>query len=210
MWIFSFYSLVDGVFVAKGVGEHALAAVNLSMPYINTVFSFGIVFAAGSSIVISIFLGQKNGEKANQYFNQNIVVVAALCVAFSIFTLLNMDFIVDLLGATGSTREYVKQYITVIAPFVVFYVVSYNLEVLVKTDGSPHVSILGVFTCAMTNVVLDYVFVIRFHWGVPGAAVATGIAQALSTVIFLLYFWKRGKHLQITKFKFDFSIYKRV
>ena len=58
MWIFSLYTMVDGIFVAWGVGEHALTAVNLSMPFTSLVFMVGILLATGTSTVISIALGQ--------------------------------------------------------------------------------------------------------------------------------------------------------
>ena len=67
MWIFSLYSLVDGMFVAWGVGEHALTAVNLSLPFVSLVFTLGILLATGTSTVLSIALGQKDVERAVSY-----------------------------------------------------------------------------------------------------------------------------------------------
>ena len=74
MWIFSLYTMVDGIFVAWGVGEHALTAVNLSMPFTSLVFMVGILLATGTSTVISIALGQGDLDRARNYFNQNLFV----------------------------------------------------------------------------------------------------------------------------------------
>ena len=74
MWIFSLYSMVDGIFVSRGVGEHALAAVNLSLPYVNLIFAVGLLFAVGTSTLISIALGMDRREEGE--------VLAALEAAF--------------------------------------------------------------------------------------------------------------------------------
>lgn len=174
MWIFSLYSLVDGMFVAWGVGEHALTAVNLSLPFVSLVFTLGILLATGTSTVLSIALGQKDVERARNYFNQNLFVVIAATLLLAVLVLFNLDWVADFLGATGENHHLVKEYVGVIACFSVFFTVSYNLEVQVKADGAPHVSIIGVISCGLMNVVLDYIFVMHLHWGVWGAALATG------------------------------------
>ena len=159
MWIFSLYSLVDGMFVAWGVGEHALTAVNLSLPFVSLVFTLGILLATGTSTVLSIALGQKDVERARNYFNQNLFVVIAATLLLAVLVLFNLDWVADFLGATGENHHLVKEYVGVIACFSVFFTVSYNLEVQVKADGAPHVSIIGVISCGLMNVVLDYIFV---------------------------------------------------
>lgn len=168
MWIFSLYSLVDGMFVAWGVGEHALTAVNLSLPFVSLVFTLGILLATGTSTVLSIALGQKDVERARNYFNQNLFVVIAATLLLAVLVLFNLDWVADFLGATGENHHLVKEYVGVIACFSVFFTVSYNLEVQVKADGAPHVSIIGVISCGLMNVVLDYIFVMHLHVGVWG------------------------------------------
>ena len=68
MWIFSLYTIVDGIFVAHGVGSHALGAVNLSMPFVSLIFTVGILLATGTSTVLSVAVGQGDEEKARNYF----------------------------------------------------------------------------------------------------------------------------------------------
>ena len=188
MWIFSLYTMVDGIFVAHGVGSHALGAVNLSMPFVSLIFTIGILLATGTSTVLSLALGQGDEDRARNYFNQNLAVVIVLSLALTAAVLLNLDRVAIFLGATGDLLPLVKEYVAIIACFSVFFTVSYNLEVQVKADGAPHVSTIGVLSCAIMNVVLDYVFVMHFHWGVWGAALATGLAQVTSTVVFVIYF----------------------
>ncbi|MDO4267884.1 MAG: MATE family efflux transporter [Eubacteriales bacterium] len=210
MWIFAFYTIVDGFFVARGVGPDALAAVNLSMPFNNFIFAAGLLFATGTSTVLSFSLGEGSLEKARELFSQNLFLVALLGLLIGAAVLCSLESVALFLGATEVTLEYVKGYVKWIAVFAVFFIVSYNLEVQVKANGAPQITALGVGACGMANIVLDYIFVIRLGWGVEGASLATGLSQAISTAIFLIYFLTHRKTLRIQRFHWRLSIYRQI
>lgn len=210
MIIFSFYTMADGLFVAHGVGEKALAGVNLSAPYNSIIFAIGLLMAVGTSTVIAICLGQGDKTTACHTFTQNICFVFIIAVIISIVTIVNLEPFAYFLGADAQTLPYVKQYVGTIAPFAVFFMVSYNLEVLVKTDGTPTLSVIGVTCAGLSNVFLDWLFVMKFHWGVFGAAFATGLAQVFSTLIFLSYFIWKSNTLKFKRFPLNLGIYKRI
>ena len=210
MWVFSIYSMIDGIFVSKGVGSEALAAVAISAPYINTVFALSILFSIGTATIVSTTLGNGDNKKANEYFTLNTVVLSILSAIIIILSLLNLDKLAIFLGATSSTLEYVKEYLGTLILFVGFYIVSYSLEVLIKSDGYPHLSTVGVIISATTNIVLDYILVIKLDYGVQGAAFSTGIARVLSFSFFFIHFLRKKGKLKFVKFKFDFSIIKKV
>lgn len=210
MWIFSLYTMVDGVFVARGVGPDTLASVNLAAPFTALFFAVGLLFAVGSSTVISIALGAGDSESANRCFNQNIVVLLLLSLLITAAALLNLERIARFLGASGATLAGTIDYIGIIACFSVFFIVSYNFEVLVKVDGAPQLAAVSVICCALMNVALDYIFVMRLGWGIKGAAFATGLAQVTSTVMLGLYLWRHGQRLSFGRFRFDLRIYRRI
>lgn len=210
MWIFSLYSMVDGIFVSHGVGEKALAGVNLASPFNQLVFAIGLTFSVGASTIIAACLGRKETKRANQYFNQNLVVLGLCALALTAFVQLNLDSVVRFLGAEGEIYQHTRDYVRIISLFAIFFMISYNLEVLVKTDGMPQISVIGVTSCGLMNVLLDYVFVMRLGWGVAGAAFATGLAQVTSTVIFLSYFLIQKRQLQFGRFTPQLGIYKRL
>ena len=210
MWIFSLYTIVDGIFVAHGVGSHALGAVNLSMPFVSLIFTISILLATGTSTVLSLALGRGDEEEARNYFNQNLAVVIILSLALTAGVLLNLDGVARFLGAEGDLLPLVKEYVGTISCFAVFFTVSYNLEVQVKADGAPHVSTIGVLSCAVMNILLDYVFVMHFHWGVWGAALATGLSQVTSTAVFVLYFIRHPAPLRFGKFRPNLGAYRRI
>ena len=187
MWIYSLYTMVDGIFVSHGVGEAALAAVNLAMPYVWLVFASGILLAAGISTMISTALGSGHTDRANQLFSMNFAVAAGAGLLITALTLIFLNPLTRLLGATPDSFVYVREYVGTVGCFAVFFIVSYNMELLVKTDGSPMTSTVSVLACGLTNVLLDYLFVMRLSMGVFGAALSAAALTELSggIVVFL-------------------------
>ena len=210
MWFFSIYTMVDGMFVGKGVGPFALAAVNLSMPFVNTIFAIGLLIAIGSSTLITFYFGQNKREKSNEVFTLNVIILSILGVTISFISLLFLDKIAIFLGATRETLTYVKDYLRIIIIFSTFFIVSYSLEVLVKADGFPIYSIIFVTLSALTNIVLDYILVIRFDYGIKGAAFATGLSQVISCVAFLIHFISGKSNLKFVKPKLDLKLIKNL
>ena len=208
--VFSLYSIVDGLMVSKGVNEYAMASVNLAVPFTNVLFSIGIIFAVGTSTIIAIDLGQGQGEKANSLFSQNTVLLSCIGLTITVLVLVFLEPFAVLLGAKDVTYQYTMDYLKGLAPFAVCFIVSYNMEVLIKTDGYPKLAILTVITGCLTNCVLDYVAIFLLDWGVWGAAVATGLSQLLTCVIYLRHFLRGHNTFHFVKFKMDWSIYKRL
>ena len=185
-WVFSLYTMVDGIFVARGVSEVALTAVNISMPFTTGLFSVSILFAVGNSTIVAIFLGQGEKQKANEVFTQNVVLLCILSVLITILVMIFLDPFARFLGATDHILPYARTYIGTIAPFSVVYILSYSFETMIKTDGYPKLATIYVTSGAVLNCILDYILVMVLHKGVWGAAFATGISQA---AVILLYLW---------------------
>ena len=117
----------------------------------------------------------------------------------------NFNGLVKLLGATEHTEGYVKDYLLIILMFSIFPMASYYMEVMLKVDGKPKFATLGVCISAVTNLTLDYVFVIVLKYGVKGAAIATVISQCFSFTLFLIHFIRAGNRIEFVKFKFDLN-----
>ena len=186
MWIFTIYTMVDGIFVAKGVGEEALAAINISMPLINMAFGLSILFAIGASTKVSFFKGKNDLESANKTFTLSSFIVFIIGLLFTVIALLNMDSLINILGSTLETKNYVKEYLSILVLFFPLYMTSYHFEVLIKADGYPNKAVITMVVGALVNIFLDYLFVLVFKWGIQGAAIATGLSQLMSSSVFLL------------------------
>lgn len=210
MFVFSTYSIIDGIFVTHGVGELALAAVNLCMPFINAMFAVAVLLSVGTSTVCAIHIGRGEQEAANKTFTQNAFVVGACALLLTLVVHLFPNQVVGILGATDGTRAYMITYLQTVSSFAVFFMVSYCFEVMVKTGGHPSVSIVGVAACCLTNIALDYVFVMRLHMGVQGAALATGIAQGMSFLIFLTHFLRGRSRMKFRVSRPFLNVYRRI
>ena len=187
-WVFSLYTMVDGIFVARGVSEVALTAVNISMPFTTGLFSISILFAVGNSTIVAILLGQGEKERANEVFTQNVVLLCTLSVLITILVIVFLEPFARFLGATDNILSYAKTYIGTIAPFSMAYILSYSFETLIKTDGYPKLATIYVTSGSVLNCILDYILVMVLHKGVWGAAFATGISQAAVILLYLLHF----------------------
>ena len=210
LMVFSLYSIVDGLFVAKGVGEYAMAAVNLAVPFTNVMFSIAVTFAVGTSTILSIYLGQGNREHANRLFSQNLVLLVIIGLTITALVLVFLEPFALLLGAEEETLGYTMSYLRGLAPFATCFIVSYNLEILVKTDGRPMLAILTVCIGCLTNCVLDYVAIFVLNWGAWGAAFATGLSQLLTCVIYITHFLGKHTTFHLVRFRPEGSIYRRL
>ena len=210
LMVFSLYSIVDGLFVAKGVGEFAMAAVNLAVPFTNILFSIAVVFAVGANTIIAIYLGRGEGERADSLLSQNLALLTAIGVTISLLVLVFTVPFARLLGANETTLDYTVHYLRGLAPFALCFIVSYNMEILVKTDGYPRIAIATVVTGCLTNCALDYLAIFVLNWGVWGAAVATGLSQLLTCVIYLRHFLCGRSTFHIVRFRMDWRIYRRL
>ena len=210
LMVFSLYSMVDGLLVSLGVNEYAMSAVNLAIPFTNALFSLAVMFAVGSSTIIAIHLAQGRKEEANGLFSQNFFLLLGVGLVISAAVLVLREPFAKLLGADQVTLEYVKQYLAGLAPFSACFIISYNLEVLIKTDGFPKLAVITVTTGAVANCILDYIAIFWLDMGVFGAAVATGLSQFITCVMYLAHFFGPKCTFRLKKFKFDPRIYKRL
>lgn len=210
MWIFSLYTMIDGIFVSRGVGETALAAVNIAMPFVNFIFAISMLFSTGASTIISIYIGKNNIKKANEIFSFNLFCMLTISLLITLLCLLNIDRISLFLGATENTFDLVKDYLKIIISFNGFFIISYCLEVLTKADGYPYLAIVGMIISALTNIILDFLFVIILDFGIKGAAYATIISQGVSFIFFLSHFMSKKSKLTLTKFDFKLKYLKRI
>lgn len=199
MWVYALYTMVDGFFVSNFCGEVEFSAINISMPIVTSFFALGILFSIGTQALVGFNLGQKNIKTANEVFTTGIVSILFVGILYTILISIFLRDIIGFLGSTSETHEYVYEYLRTVVPFGVFFMTTYQLEVLVKVDGFPIISAVSVLVAALTNLLLDYVFIAQFDWGLRGAALGTGIAQVVSTALMTAHFLKRRGNIAFSK-----------
>lgn len=199
MWIFALYTIVDGFFIGKFLGANELAAVNIVMPYVNLSFALGIMIAIGGATIISISLGEKNFEKAHRVYSLSLELFMILGGFLGTIGIFFPHKIVEILGANEIILADATTYLFYLSFFTVFYLLSYGLEIFVRVDGNTLYSLVCIIIGALLNIILDYLFIIKFNMGIMGAGLATGIAQ-FGTAASLGYYLL----LKSTKLRFSF------
>ena len=210
MVLFSSYTIVDGIFISKGVGELALAGVNISLPFINFLSGVAILLSMGTSTLCAFALGQGDHEKAEKIFSQTVAIIVGISIVITIAVSLFSEPLACFLGAGPQTVGYSAQYLHVVCLFSLCFILSYCLEVMVKVDGAPQLAMFGVGVSFLINVGLDYLFIMVWHWGVFGAALATGLAQLGSLLFFLFHFLSGRSNLRFRRFSFHPKELRRI
>ena len=188
VWIFALYTMVDGMFVGRGVGADALAAVNLSMPYISIMFAISILVTIGSATIVGVKRGEGKHEDASRLFSSTIYALLTFGLLVCALSYFFIEEIAVLLGARDELIPMVVEYLQTLLLFNAFYLVAYSMEVFVKVDGFPKLELMVIGIAAVMNIVLDYILVIRLGMGLRGAAIATGCAQMTQAIFLLLHF----------------------
>lgn len=210
MVLFSLYTVVDGIFVSWGAGSDALTSVNIAMPFVSFLSGFSILISMGTATLVAFALGRGDSEEADGLFSQTVAAIVAASLLITGLAAVFAEPIAGFLGAGPAYLENSAAYLRIVSLFAVCFILSYCLEVMVKVDDSPGMAIVGVGASFLTNVALDYVMVIVLDWGVRGAAWATGIAQVVSLLIFLAYFFSKRSQLKIRRFKPRPNAFRRI
>jgi putative MATE family efflux protein len=207
----SMYILFDTIFVGRGVGSAGLAALNISIPIYNVLFAVGLLMGVGGATALSISIGQKNVDKLNDIFTYSVVIALSIGALITIFGSIFIDELICFLGANADNFHLVKEYLGIVIMFSISFIMVNTLAVFIRTDKAPRLAMWSTIVGAITNIVLDAVFIFVFNWGMRGAAIATVMSSVLS-LSFLVYFhFIRGNtKLRLVKPKFSPELLKRI
>lgn len=203
MWVFTIYTMVDGIFIGRYVGPLGLAGVNITMPLINLTFAIGIMIAVGSSTLIAIHYGEGDWTAGNKIFTTAVYSLLTCGILISLIITIFIDPIIYFLGGNDILYPYIKDYLRIIILFCTCYMTGYALEIYIKVDGNPVYPTLCVVTGGVVNILLDYIFVVLFHFGIKGAALATGLSQVTTTSLLFYYIFFKTKRVKFTKITYS-------
>lgn len=203
MLISALYTIIDGIFVGQGVGDNALAAVNIVLPFTVMLVGIANMMAVGGGALVSKNIGAKKIDKAVNIFRQVSKFLMILCIVISIICVAFTDTIVKLLGATPALEDLAVDYLRYYALFCIPNLVGVVLNSFVRNDNRPKLAMISTIAGAIANVILDYVFIFNFGLGIKGAAIATGLGQILTVVILLPHFIKKKGNLSFGKVKLE-------
>ena len=207
-----FYNIVDTIVVGKYLGEDALAAVGSAYTIMILITSIIIGLCMGASVFFSIRFGQKDYGGIRQSFFISFVGIFIVTIALNAFAYALLNVLINLMSIPIEIQAMFKEYMLVIFSGI-FAVFLYNIfSNLLRAVGNSLIPLVFLAVSAITNVVLDLVFILYCKWGVIGAAAATVIAQYLSGIGIMLYYFIFGSDLRVKKadMKWDKHIFKEI
>lgn len=183
------YNLVDKMFIGHipGVGKQALAGVGVTAPVILAISAFAALVSMGGAPKASIFMGKGDNEQAEKVMGSCTWMLIALSVVLTAFMLIFGKMILQLFGASEDTISYATDYMNIYCLGTLFTQLTLGLNAFITAQGKTLISMCNVAVGAVTNIVLDAVLINGVGMGVKGAALATVIAQGVSTCFVIRY-----------------------
>ena len=178
------YNMVDRMYIGHidGEGSMALTGVGICFPLIMIISAFAYLVGMGGAPRASIFMGKGEKETSEKILGNCFSALIIVALLLTAITLIFREPLLYLFGASKNTIDYAEEYMTIYALGTVFVQLTLGLNAFISAQGFSKISMLTVIIGAVTNIVLDPLFIFVLDMGVSGAAVATVISQAISAV----------------------------
>jgi len=191
VFVNALYNIVDRIFIGQGVGAEALSGISVIFPVMLIMMGFGMLIGIGTGVYVSINLGKNNLERAEKTLGTGFALMLVVSVIIMIVTYLLKVPILRSFGSTEETFRYANEYLNIILAGVVFMVVGFSLNNVIRSEGNARIAMVSMILSSVSNIILDAVFILWLDMGVKGAAYATIISMFILMVWVLAHF--RGK-----------------
>lgn len=181
------YNIVDQIFIGWGVGYLGNGATNVVFPITIIALALAVLIGDGGAAYLSLKLGEGDLDSVKKGVGNAAVMVTIVGILMLVITLIFMNPILTLFGATDKLRPAALEYGYVIAIGLPFTMISTALNSMIRADGSPKFAMFSMLLGAIINTIFDPVFIFIFHMGVRGAAIATVMGQVVSFLVSVLY-----------------------
>ncbi len=184
----SLYNIVDRIYIGQGVGSLALAGLSAIFPIMIIMMAFGMMVGMGAGVRISLNLGKKDFDRAEKVLGNSFVLMIIVSALITAIGFAISDPLLGFFGINAETYGYAKEYLNIILAGAVFNVVGYALNNLIRSEGSANVAMISMLLSAGVNIVLDWLFIMKWNMGVKGAAYATVISQIVLCIWVVAHF----------------------
>lgn len=208
MFVFtSIYTVVDGFFISNYAGKEPFAAVNLIMPFIMILGTVGFMFGTGGAAIVSKTMGEGDPDRANRYFSEIVEVNILFGAILTVIGIALMEPVSIALGADEAMLPYCVLYGRICVAGNVAFMLQNVFQTFFVVAEKPHLGLFFTVFSGVTNMVLDFLFVGIFKWGVAGAAIATVMSQVVGGVLPIFYFAaKNSSRLRLKPAKIEWRI----
>ena len=204
------YDIIDGIMVGNLLGETAFAAINLAMPFVIILFSIGDLIGVGSAVPLSITLGEKDHEAANNIFSYSIVMLFISGLGIGLLVFFAAPFLIALQGASGKLAEISIIYLRIYALFIPISGMMFAMDNYLKVCGKVGRSMALNILMAVSGAILEAISLIVFHTEVWGAAFAYSLAMVIASTIGLWPFIRGKMVLKLVRPKPTLALTKQI
>ncbi|MDI9412611.1 MAG: MATE family efflux transporter [Bacillota bacterium] len=197
MLVQALYNVVDRIFVGNGVGPNGLAGLTVVFPVMLVQMAFSMLIGLGATALISIRLGEGKPREAEHIMSNAFGMLVFISIGLTIVGITFIDPLVHLLGASDAISPYARDYLSIILYGSVFQSIAFGLNHMIRAQGNPKVAMATMLIGAITNTILDPIFIFGFGWGVKGAAFATVLSQMISAIWVIAFFLKGKGELKL-------------
>ena len=202
MLVNSLYNIIDSFFVAQ-ISEEAMTALSLVYPVQNFINAVGIGFGVGINAVIAFYLGAGDDKKADQAATQGLVLATIHGFVLTVCCITMMPTFLGMFTSSKTVIELGIHYSVIAFAFTMIIIVGITFEKLFQAVGNMKTTMISLMCGCITNIVLDPVLIFGYgpfpEMGIEGAALATGIGQALTLVIYLFVYFVRSIRVHIRR-----------
>lgn len=202
--------VIDGIFIGHGVGADGLAAVNIAVPIYSFFYGISLWVGIGGATLYSMHIGRGETAKAKRIFTLSFATAVGATIIVSIVSLLMMEPMAYFFGANDVIIDYVLDYMFVLLAFGIVFVLESMLSIFIRNDGNPILAMTALIVAAVGNIILNYLFIFVFAWGVKGAAYATVLATFIAFIVMLAHFFRKSSTLSFVRFSWERSQLRHV
>ena len=210
--IASIYNICDRVFLGQYVGALAIAGLTVTMPIMNIIHAFGSLVGAGSGARMSIVLGKRDIRWAESILGNSMILTIFFGILFVSGYYFFSDAILSLFGASAETIAYAKEYMDIVVPGMFLTTVTFNLCNLIRSSGYAQKSMWIMLSGSIINIALDTLFICVLDMGIAGAAWATTISMAISSILSLSHFVSKKSFIRFRRHAWQpkFRIFRNI
>jgi len=197
----SLYNMVDSIFIGHGVSPMALAALGISFPLMNIGAAFGAAVGIGGSTLMSLRLGQRQYDKANNVLGNMVALNIITGLLVGIVSIIFLDPILTFFGASEQTLPHAHDYMFILLVGNVVTHLYLGLNAALRSASKPRAAMIATIVTVVLNTILDPIFIWPLHMGIKGAAIATVLAQVI-VLCWQLWQFSRQKELLHLEWRF--------
>lgn len=199
MIVNTLYNIIDRMYIGniKGVGQLAITGVGITMPIMTIILAFGMLVGIGTAARVSLKLGEHNKESAEKHLGNAFTLIVIISILITIIGLIFLNPILRVFGTSNATEIYAREYMQIIFVGTIVSMLSFGLNHSIRSDGNPKIAMFSMLIGALTNIILDPIFIFALGMGVKGAAIATVISQTVTTIWILYYFTKGSSIIKL-------------